>query len=659
MTIENEYKIIIEKNKGITHALKKLIEEMPNSIISGEEITLSEWDATMDKLVELNEKRKSEGKESIFTGGTDKTRNGWHNSFVVHPEQEITFSEEEMNEIFAAMGITISDTQAQQDPAKVNPPQEKADSAKVAPSNVESPKKIANSTNVAPPVDKSKSEKAKENTRLSWSEIGKIAWKSTKKFVKGMFCDEEGKFSLGRTAATVGIIAGLALAAPAVAALGASAAVVGAVATTVKVAGVALTGYMLYNGGKNVIEGTKDYYNAETKKNAVEAMEQAWDGGVELASIPVIGGLMKTGGKLLKFVKPKSSTPKSSTGGNEGGNQVSNTQPKPVETASTEAKPVEAVNEGGTVQPKPVENSTSNQSSSTQNSSSSQSSVVESQPITPEKERGVIEQMQRDAEAERIENKCRAERARKDAEARKAEEARKAQEAEKSRKAEETKLSEDERLAEARARQVEVTEETLPQLQEALRTELKEDVLVQQVLDEISRYLSCKDSQINADSRISFSEFPNNKVGIEVGGKTYLITKGSNPNIKIPELNPKSEPKVETKSKTETTQQTAVQSNNVTSFTTDTRSNISFDGRIFKIEKISSDEAVIILTEDVQIGEELLTILNAFTLKGDGIMDFTKSPAPLSTQLIQTKPGKLKLVNGQWKLIERIQVTDI
>ena len=82
MTIGKEYKIIIEKNKGITHALKKLIEKMPNSIISDGKITLSEWNATMDKLIELNEKRKSEGKESIFTGGTDKTRNGWHNSFL-------------------------------------------------------------------------------------------------------------------------------------------------------------------------------------------------------------------------------------------------------------------------------------------------------------------------------------------------------------------------------------------------------------------------------------------------------------------------------------------------------------------------------------------------------------------------------------------------
>ena len=89
MTIGKEYKIIIDKNKGITHALKKLIEQMPNSIISDEKITASEWDATLDKLVELNEKRKSEGNVSIFTGGTDLTSKDWHNNFVVHSKQEI------------------------------------------------------------------------------------------------------------------------------------------------------------------------------------------------------------------------------------------------------------------------------------------------------------------------------------------------------------------------------------------------------------------------------------------------------------------------------------------------------------------------------------------------------------------------------------------
>ena len=87
-----------------------------------------------------------------------------------------------------------------------------------------------------------------KRAELSWNEIGNSALNSTKNFFKGMFCDEEG-FSIKRTATTVGVIGGLALAAPVAAALGAGTAVVGAVATTTKLLGLGLTGFMLYNGG--------------------------------------------------------------------------------------------------------------------------------------------------------------------------------------------------------------------------------------------------------------------------------------------------------------------------------------------------------------------------------------------------------------------------
>ena len=384
MSIGKDYKLIIEKNKGITHALKKLIKKMPNSIISDGKITLSEWNATMDKLVEINEKRKQAGKESIFTGGVDKTKKGWRNSFIVHSKQEITFTEEEINELFAAMGVTISETQLKPEspkektkeeqpieeadttkvappkvktpkekadstkvaPPKVEPPKEKADSAKVAPPKVKTPKEEADTTKVVPPKveapkekadttkvappkvktpkekadttkvappkvktpkekadstkvappkveapkekadsakvaekkDDEKTKKAKKSTRLSWSEIGKIAWKSTKKFVKGMFCDEEGKFSLARTATTVGVIVGCAVLAPIVASAAATGLVAAGMAATTAatVANVAVGTAMLapiaISGGKKAVEGSIDYYNAETKEDAVAAM---------------------------------------------------------------------------------------------------------------------------------------------------------------------------------------------------------------------------------------------------------------------------------------------------------------------------------------------------------------------------------------------------
>ena len=204
-------------------------------------------------------------------------------------------------------------------------------------------------------------------------------------------------------------------------------------------------------------------------------------------------------------------------------------------------------------------------------------------------------------------------------------------------------------------KEIEVTEESLPQLQEALRAELKEEVLVQQVLDEVSGFLAFKDYPISEYSPIRFSEFPGNKVGIEVGGKTYLITKGSKPNV----TTPKTEPKVEAKPKVEPPQQTVAQSSNITSFTTNNGQNIAFEGgmsKMFKITQVSSDEAIITLSEDIAMRKEALALVDGFNKSG--LINFTVSPEPKSVQLIATKPGKLKLVNGQWKLTEPIQTTN-
>ena len=111
MSIGKEYRIkITEEGMGLTQALKKFIEENPNSILEDDDgkITLKEWNATMDKLIAINEKRLAEDKESIFTGGTDKTKAGWQNSFIVHKDAEIVFSEAEMVELFGAMGLKLN-----------------------------------------------------------------------------------------------------------------------------------------------------------------------------------------------------------------------------------------------------------------------------------------------------------------------------------------------------------------------------------------------------------------------------------------------------------------------------------------------------------------------------------------------------------------------
>lgn len=96
-------KITIKKGEGITYALKRLVEQQKMELSDGK-ITAKEWNATLDKLAEIQQGRQTSGKSSIFSGGTDKTRGGWHNSFAVHDGQEIEFTKEEIEQLYEAMG---------------------------------------------------------------------------------------------------------------------------------------------------------------------------------------------------------------------------------------------------------------------------------------------------------------------------------------------------------------------------------------------------------------------------------------------------------------------------------------------------------------------------------------------------------------------------
>ena len=77
---------------------------------------------------------------------------------------------------------------------------------------------------------------------------------------------------------------------------------------------------------------------------------------------------------------------------------------------------------------------------------------------------------------------------------------------------------------------------------------------------------------------------------------------------------------------------------------------------MFKITQSSKDEAIITLTDDIGIRREMVGFFDALTEKGMGIMNFF-STCPEAAQLVPIKPGRLKLINGEWKLVEPIQVT--
>lgn len=119
-------KIQIKKNLGITHALKDLVEQQKMELSDGK-ITAKEWNAVLDKLIEIQQNRKANGQASIFGGGTDKTRNGWHNSFIVHPNQEIEFTADEIGQLYEAMGAKFTKASKPVTPAETSVAQPPAD----------------------------------------------------------------------------------------------------------------------------------------------------------------------------------------------------------------------------------------------------------------------------------------------------------------------------------------------------------------------------------------------------------------------------------------------------------------------------------------------------------------------------------------------------
>lgn len=770
----NTTKITIEKTEGITHALKRLVESKPNSVLSDEKITLAEWNTTIDKLIEINEQRTKEGKKCIFTGGTD--RKDYKTSFVVHTNQEIEFTESEINQLYEAMGVTFSE-ESQQKPTPEPPKSETPapnDSTKTNPANPEDP---ADSTSVVKPVapaDTTKveqkaqpapvqvkvpvkqPEKAKKSRfSLSWSEIGKQAWKSTKNFVKGMFCDKKG-FSLKRTATTIGIIAGLALAAPAAAALGASAGIVAGIALTTKIIGAGLGAMFIYSGGKKTVEGTKEYFNAENRKQAEAGMEKAMNGAVELASIPIIGGLLKAGSKFVNIIY-------------KGKSAKHQTQPKIEPKAQTETKPsvqeksvseIASTEQGIEKAPieKPSARSTTSQTQKTQ-------PIIEETPQKPAVEPSVEAKIP-EAESKNtilrdeivIEGKV--------TEKPSVEVTREVISEPKGRnvtprefaphnyqqpdipnveiitRAFETdyrhydissgkqmstsssKICKEAMMAfeegssdvsliigkgsngqkyvafnipsgryDEKGRTIrniitltsEPGKDFLPVQIDAIKTIMS--LTPEQLLTEypLSRGIKEIGKQLGSNDDISISldvilreithfskgkELPSNvveqinSIGNLQPGNYIELLQWNKPTFEVPKVTePASTPKQPVAAKTDGNSirnKTTVIQNNIRYFTTSNGQNFSYNEgsntEMFKITQISKDEATITLTDDVGLRQEMAGIINSLTKQGMGIIEFFQSK-PSASQLVATKPGRLKLIDGEWKLIEQIQVT--
>ena len=103
--------IQISKNQGLTQALRA-------HVAKDAKVTAQQWDKTIDTLIKINEQRKASGSATIFTGGTDKSKAGYHTSFIVQPNQKIDFSKDEMAQLYSAMGLSIGAAKAAEETDK-------------------------------------------------------------------------------------------------------------------------------------------------------------------------------------------------------------------------------------------------------------------------------------------------------------------------------------------------------------------------------------------------------------------------------------------------------------------------------------------------------------------------------------------------------------
>lgn len=162
LQVQGNTKIVIVKDYGITHALKKLVEDNPNAVMTNGKISTEQWIHTMKALDAIQQKRLENNQSPIFSGGTDKSSDGWHTSYVVHPNQEIEFTPEEMTSLYNSMGVQINQpeeivvatpeqVQAVQDSRRRNKIQYKLHS-----SNLRlQPNSLMNSKDIPSPGDKS------------------------------------------------------------------------------------------------------------------------------------------------------------------------------------------------------------------------------------------------------------------------------------------------------------------------------------------------------------------------------------------------------------------------------------------------------------------------------------------------------------------------
>jgi len=111
-------RITIGKGQGITQALKAMVEKNKLQLSDGN-ISKAEWNETVKVLDEIQANRKANNQASIFSKG-----------YLVHENDNIDFTEDEMNMLYKAMGVKLSDKPAQPEQISEKPVEQVAQPSK-------------------------------------------------------------------------------------------------------------------------------------------------------------------------------------------------------------------------------------------------------------------------------------------------------------------------------------------------------------------------------------------------------------------------------------------------------------------------------------------------------------------------------------------------
>lgn len=105
----------VKKNDGLTYIFKQKAKDEGYNTDS-----ITNWNEVMNVFDKIQKQKQAQG-QALFSGGTDKSKAGWHNSYVIKTGQKIELDDNQMSEIYEAMGLKKSTQKSAETAAPAGP----------------------------------------------------------------------------------------------------------------------------------------------------------------------------------------------------------------------------------------------------------------------------------------------------------------------------------------------------------------------------------------------------------------------------------------------------------------------------------------------------------------------------------------------------------